>query len=214
MLVSGKERVPLARLLKFMELGECLAHHCALAQASLAPEPGMRRFLLGQARQEAFHAVAFQRAVAWLAPRHLGSSPFFAPLDHYRVLIEQALRRRDLTETLLAEQIILEGLGEAILKRIEAGLVKRKAPFGRIRRILLHQEEAHHAFGLRALERALSTGEVSPDALRARAPEYLILTASMITTVRDLLEAIDEDASAYAADVRTYLPAWLTSSHA
>lgn len=35
---------------------------------------------------------------------------------------------------MLAEQIILEGLGEAILMRIEQGLKRRQAPFGRLRR--------------------------------------------------------------------------------
>src|SRR5574340_847598 len=155
MLVRPDERVPIARLLRFLEQGEELARDCAKAQATLAPEAGMRSFLLGQARQEGYHAVVFRGAIAWLAPRHLGSCPRLQPLERYRTLIEDAIRRGDLAETLLAEQIILEGLGEAILKRIDAGLVKRNAPFGRLRRILVRQEEAHHEFGRRALDRAI-----------------------------------------------------------
>ncbi len=215
MVVLPDERVPIARLLRFLEQGERVAHDCARAQATLASEAGgdsrMSRFLLGQARQEAYHAVAFQGAIAWLAPRHLGICPLLEPLERYRLLLESALRRGDFAETLLAEQIILEGLGEAILKRIEAGLVKRNAPFGRLRRILLHQEEAHHGFGCRALERALARGETSQGASRVRASEYLVLADAMVTTLADLFDDLQEDASAWASDARAYLPAWLTS---
>lgn len=212
MLVRPDERTPIARLLRFLEQGERLAHDCAKAQAALAPEAGMRRFLLGQARQESYHAVVFQGAIAWLAPRHLGACQTFPPLERYRALVEDAISRADLAETLLAEQIILEGLGEAILKRIEAGLVKRNAPFGRLRRVLLHQEEAHHDFGHRALERAIAGGRTSAEALRPRGQEYLALTDAMVTTLSDLFESIDEDPSAWASDVKTYVPVWLTPS--
>lgn len=211
MLVRSDERVPFARLLQFLEQGEYLARDCAKAQAAMAPEAGMRRFLLGQARQEGYHAVVFQGAIAWLAPRQLGSCPMLLPLERYRVLIEEAIHQGNLAETLLAEQIILEGLGEAILKRIEAGLFKRNAPFGRLRRILLHQEEAHHGFGHRALERAMASGRTSTEALRPRGQEYLALTDAMVSAVSDLFESIDEDPSAWASDAKSYVPTWLTA---
>lgn len=209
MLVRPDERVPLARLLQFLEHGERLAHDCARAQAALAPEAGARRFLAGQARQEALHAAVFQGAVLWLAPRHLGACPVLPPLERYRALIEEAIGERRFAETLLAEQIILEGLGEAILKRLEAGLVKRKAGFGRLRRILLHQEETHHAFGNRTLERAMEADQAAPEALRERAQEYLAVADEMVMVLGDLFASIDEDADAYIKDARSSLPSWL-----
>lgn len=209
MIVRPDERVPVARLLRFLEQGERLAHDCARAQAELAPDIGTRRFLFGQARQEALHAVVFRGAIAWLAPRHLGACPMLPPLERYRALIEEAIRRRDVTETLLAEQVILEGVGKAILTRIEQGLVKRGAAFGRMRRTLLLQEEAHHAFGRRMLERAFAAGASSPEGLRERADEYLALAQEMIVTLTELFHSIDEDASAWAADIRMFLPLWL-----
>jgi len=210
MLVRSDERVPIARLLTFLEHGERLAHDCAKAQAALTPDPREARFLLTQARQEFYHAVVFQGAIAWLAPRSLGSCPLLPPLERYRLLLEEALRRGNFAETLMAEQIILEGLGEAILKRIEYGLAKRKAAFGRLRRILIHQEEAHHAFGRRALDRAFAAGLTSPAELRLRGLEYLALTDAMMETLGDLFESIDEDPSAYASDAKSYLPDWLS----
>jgi hypothetical protein len=67
MLVRHDERVPIARLLTFLEHGERMAHDCATAQAALSDDSGTRRFLLSQAKQEAMHARVFQGAIAWLA---------------------------------------------------------------------------------------------------------------------------------------------------
>ena len=212
MLVRPDEKVPIARLLTFLEHGERMANECAKAQARLAPDAGSRRFLLSQARQEAAHALVFQGAIAWLAPRHLGDAPFLPALEEYRQLLDDALARQDLLETFLAEQVILEGLGEAILTRIEEGLAKRAAPFGRLRRILLQQEEAHHGFGRRMLERAMAEGRVDAETLRRRSQDYLALTDQMVLTLSDLFESIAEDPTAWANDVRKFLPAWLSEA--
>ena len=211
MLVSHDERVPIARLLTFLEHGERMAHECAKAQASLVEDSRTRQFLLNQAKQEAMHARVFQGAIAWLAPKHLRDAPFLPALEAYHRMLDDALARRDLVETFLAEQVVLEGLGEAILTRIEQGLVKRSAPFGRLRRILLHQEEAHHGFGRHQIERAIERGETDVEDLRRRAQQYLALTDAMVFTLCDLFESIDEDATAWAHDVRTFLPAWCTA---
>lgn len=101
MLVRPDEKVPIARLLTFLEHGERMAHDCARAQASLTEDPGARRFLLSQARQEAMHARVFQGAIAWLAPKHLGDAPFLPALKEYRQSVNDALARRDLLETFL-----------------------------------------------------------------------------------------------------------------
>jgi len=211
MLVGHDERVPIARLLTFLEHGERMAHDCAKAQAPLAEDPGTRRFLQNQAKQEAMHARVFQGAVAWLAPKHLRDTPFLPALEAYRRMLDDALARRDLMETFLAEQVVLEGLGEAILTRIEQGLAKRAAPFGPLRRILLKQEEAHHGFGRRQIEQAIERGETDAKNLGRRTQRYLALTDAMVVTLCDLFESIDEDATAWAHDVRTFLPAWCSA---
>ncbi len=84
MLVGPDEKVPIARLLTFLEHGERMAHDCAQAQAVLTPDTQSRRFLVSQARQEAAHAFVFQGAIAWLAPKHLGDAPFLPALEAYR----------------------------------------------------------------------------------------------------------------------------------
>ncbi len=209
MLVHPDEKVPIARLLTFLEHGERLANVCAKTQAVLTSEPGSRRFLISQARQEAAHALVFQGAIAWLAPRHLGAAPFLPALEEYRKILNDALARQDLLETFLAEQVILEGLGEAILTRIEEGLIKRAAPFVRLRRVLLQQEEAHHGFGRRMLERAMTEDRIDAETLCRRAQDYLALTDQMVLALSDLFESIAEDPTAWAQDVRKFLPQWL-----
>lgn len=210
MLVRPDEQVPIARLLTFLEYGERLAQDCAARQAAAIEDPKAARFLRSQARQESLHAYVFQGAIAWLAPRHLRDAPFLPALESYRQKLDDALARGDLLETVLAEQIILEGLGEAILHRIEAGLVKRDAPFGRLRRVLLHQEEAHHAFGERTIDRAVAAGRITYDELKSQAQDYIGLTETMVLTLADLFDTIDEDPAVWAHDVRRYLPRWLT----
>lgn len=209
MLVHPDEKVPIARLLTFLEHGERLASDCAKAQAALVSDSEPRRFLLSQARQETAHAIVFQGAIAWLAPKHLGDAPFLPPLEEYRRLVSDALARQDVLETFLAEQVILEGLGEAILSRIEDGLVKRAAPFGRLRRVLLQQEEAHHGFGRRVLERAMLAAQIDAETVRHLAQNYLALTDQMVLTLSGLFESIAEDPTAWAHDVRKFLPKWL-----
>ncbi len=209
MLVRPDERRPLAELLRFLELGERLAHHCAAAQARLAPTPKMRRFLTSQARQEAFHATVFSQAALWIDPRHHTHAEPYTPLTEYERLILNALDRNDFLETIVAEQVILESLGEAILLKLEAGLKKRGAPFQRLCNVLLHQEEAHHGFGTRVLDQAITDGTTDHDELRHKAEPYLLLTNSLVLTLQSRFDDIDEDPNEYLATQQQLLPKWL-----
>ncbi|WP_447968550.1 ferritin-like domain-containing protein [Nitrospira sp. M1] len=212
MLLHTNERLPLARLLQFIELGEHIAHSCAKAQAALAQDPGTTRFLQGQARQELLHARTFHASINWIAPKHLGASPFTKPFAQYQRLIASALDRGDLHETILAEQVILEGLGEVILKKLEMGLLKRQAPFQRLRRIFLQQEEAHHGFGLRLLERTIAQRAISTQSLQSQAQDYIGLAESMVRTGQALLVEINEDPDWYLTEFRKTLPDWIKGS--
>ena len=209
MLVKSGEHVHLAQLLQFMVLGEQLAHDCAKTQTTLVREPGLQRFLAGQARQEGRHAVVFQWAIRWLAPRGPQSRVISHQMNQYRRLIMSALTRGNLAESLLAEQIILEGLGQAILQRLETGLLKRGAPFRKLRQRLLLQEEAHHGFGLRTLQRMLDDGHTSTDHLRELAPAYLELGKALLFSAQDSFYCIREDPHEYWEDFQRGLPIWL-----
>ncbi len=209
MLVKPGEHAHLAELLTFMVMGEQLAHDCAKAQCALAPEWGMKTFLSGQSRQEGYHALVFQGAIRWLMPRSNPPSVVSQHMTQYRRLIESALTRKNFAETLIAEQIILEGLGEAILTKIEAGLVKRGAPFQRLRRILIHQEEAHRQFGLRILSKMVKQGEESYDSLLQYAHTYLPLAKMLLFSTQEMFAAIQEDPQEFWDEFQHHLPPWL-----
>ena len=209
MLIKSGEHTHLAQLLTFMVLGEQLAHDCAEAQVTIAPDHRMKTFLVGQARQEGYHAFIFQGAIRWLTPHPGHPSPMSEHMNAYRDLLEAAITRQDFAETIIGEQIILEGLGETILKRIEAGLVKRGAPFQKLRRLLIHQEEAHHQFGERVLTNMLDKDEESYDSLRERTQKYLPLAKTLLFSAQEAFYSIDEDPQEYWKDFEESLPTWV-----
>lgn len=212
MLVKSEERQPMVELLYFLEIGERLAHTCATAQSALAPTAKMGQFLAGQAKQEAFHATVFRTAGMWIEPRHRHRTRNLQPFEEYTSLLNDALNRHDFYESILAEQVILESLGEAILYKLEDGLQKRNAPFRRLRKILLHQEAAHHGFGERVLEQAMSNNTLTSEELRTKAEPYLALSHSMVMGLEHLFEEIEEDPDEYLRLQRGYLPRWLVDT--
>ncbi len=209
MLVAPDQSVQTARLLHFLMLGERLAHDCARAQAALVAEPAMRRFFLTQARQEGFHAKVFHRGILWLTPKGACQALVLAPMNRYRMLIETALHRAQLAETLLAQQVILESLGEVILERISEGMTRQRLGFTRLRRMILHQEHAHHAFGLRCLRQLVAADIALAERLRERSGEYFQLIDSMLEAQCDLFAFFDEDPTTCVAEARRSLPQWI-----
>ncbi len=209
MLVQPEERQPMAELLYFLEHGEKLAHQCAAMQARIAPTTPMSQFLEGQAKQEASHAIVFRTFRLWIAPRHRRTFHQNEPFEEYTALLMAALDRKDFFESILAEQIILESLGEAILQKMEAGLMKRRAPFQRLRRIFLLQEAAHHGFGERVLEQAMSNEMITQQELQEKALPYLALSAAMIMNLDSRFQEIDEHPGEYLAIHHEFIPEWL-----
>ncbi len=61
------------------------------------------------------------------------------------------------------------------------------------------------------IDRAVAAGQADLGDLRRKAEDYLALTQTMVLTLADLFDTIDEDPSAWANDVRTYLPEWLSA---
>ncbi len=203
------ESKQVARLLEVLITGEQLARDCARAQAELTHDRLMRRFFLSQVRQESFHVGVFHAFLLPLSTKGAGGSSNSLALARYRRLIEGALARGDLGETLLAQQVILEGLGEVVLTRLDGGMAKRKMGIERLRRLVLSQEQAHHGFGLSRLEQMITSGHNSRERLREQAQEYLVISDSLLAELGEVFEIFDEDPVAYASETRRLLPHWL-----
>ena len=80
--------------------------------------------------------------------------------------------------------------------------------------MLIHQEEAHHQFGLRVLSTMVERGEESHGTMRDRTQEYLPLAKTLLFSVQDAFYAIDEDPQEYWDDFSQNLPTWLHSKSA
>lgn len=203
------EPLQIARLFGFLQHGEWLARDMAARQARLAATPELRRFFAAQSRQEAFHAAVFQNAESWLAPRGV-RPPAPEPLANYRACIESALARSDLAESLLALQVLFETLGDAVLQAVDTGIERRGGGFARLRRVLRAQEQAHHTFGVRALDRLFADSNASTVRLRERADVYLDLIDRMFRDLADLFADFDENPADYRRLLHNRLPVWAT----
>lgn len=204
MFIAMDQRAQIARLFRFLILGERLAQDCATNQAWLAPTTASKRFFRAQSNQEAFHVKVLEKAVRWLSPRGEHVSVALKPMEDYRRLIDEALRRQRLAETVLAQQVILEGLGEFVFERISEGISERGLGFKRIRQLLLRQELAHHRFGMRYMERLSDPDSI----LKDRAQDYLGLGLTMLDELHDLLEYFDEDPELYVTGLYRNMPGW------
>ncbi len=205
------EQQHLAEYLHILMLGERVAARCTKAQAQIAVAPAMRRFFNAQARQEKMHAMVFHHAVQWLAPK--GVSGQATPLmQQYETLIDEALERRDLAETVLATQVMLESLGEVCLNRLDAGMAKRGMGFRRLRHTVLNQERAHHDFGLRQLDTYVLADAAVRPRLQARAADYGGLIDHMIAAFQGAFTCFKQDMATFQREVQQGFPAWLVNA--
>ena len=125
--LESEERRALRHLLTVMAHGERVAMEGASLQARIAPNREARRFLRRQAWQERFHTAIFAHAAAALpadasSPGH-GKSAMPAVLTDWRAQIVNALQRDRLAESLLVQQVFLEGLGHVVLRQLDARLM-------------------------------------------------------------------------------------------
>lgn len=173
-----ERRKALGLFLRLLARGEITAHTAARAQAAYAPDRRDRRFLHAQARQEAFHAMLFDAIASWLgAPAIALATDPYAEFETRVIAAAQAGRH---VETVVATQGVLEALGATLLWRLDAGLARHGCGFLRLRRALLRQEAAHHAFGAERIVRWRGDGTLDANHFAEMAAPYLTLADRMI----------------------------------
>jgi hypothetical protein len=198
-----------ARLFSFLMLGEQVAQHCALEQSKYTTHKGSRKFLLSQSSQENYHRILFDKAVLTLTPKGAKPNPANKPMLKYQNLLNDAIATGQYAETLLGQQVILEGLGEVVLENIDKGMSNRMFGFKKIRRIILKQEQAHHDFGLRKLNDWVGTDETRINALSAKTSDYLDLIHEILNNFHDVFEYFGYDSNVYYSEVKRKLPDWI-----
>ncbi|MGH8750093.1 MAG: hypothetical protein ACREUV_00135 [Burkholderiales bacterium] len=200
----------IADFFRALALGERLAQDCARRQSDFALDPKMRRFLKRQAQQEAFHALVLEGAGVVMDSRRNTATPLIHALQAYDARLESDLDARRLASSLLGMQVILEGIGAVVLEKMDLSLSTQHSPrFVPFRRLLLQQEDMHHAFGLRTLEQIIADDPEQMAALRAAARDYLPLARNLLFACSDLFAHFDSNAEDYSASLEQHLPRWL-----
>lgn len=202
----------LTRLLYTLVHGEQIATACAHWQAKATTDQRLGKFFRAQEKHERFHAHLFQGVALWLAPRVSASERSSYALDRYRRRLESAMSRSRWMEVLVGQQVVLEHLGELVLARMDAEIERRGYGFERLRRTVLRQEQAHHAFGLDLIDTELQAKQGTPVNLRALAEGYIELADQVLVEVSPLLESLNEDPEAYRREMRCHLPHWAVQS--
>jgi hypothetical protein len=210
MFIHSSEGVHLARVFQVLHEGELLAADTATRQAILTSNERTKRFLASQARQEFVHAQIFNGAAAWLAPRQRRLAPaVLKPLTQYRALLNECLIAARLDASMVGQQVILEGLGEAVLQRLCAGLVRRGSGLTALGRRVLREEHAHRQFGAAQLLAGSSAHAPGVEALRHYADEFLLIVTDLVRGMEDVLDALGEDPKSCLQDFYANLPGWL-----
>ncbi len=167
-----------ARLLRAIVRGERLAQRTAARQAQRAPLPILRRMLAAQARHEHVHAVAFAAAArVFDARERSATTPLDRAFDSFARQLDRDVAHGPLAASFVGLQGVLEGLGEALMRQLDAASDTRTAGFDALRRRFMLQEQGHQALGARCL-RTLQ----DDDAVRAAGDCYRDMGEALIRT--------------------------------
>ncbi|VAW50874.1 hypothetical protein MNBD_GAMMA06-1787 [hydrothermal vent metagenome] len=201
--IGSDEKKQIARLLNFLLSAEKIAHSCAAKQSKLCDDKTMKHFFIKQARQEKFHALTFQSAILWLAPKGV-NSPAKKQIQQYESILNDAIDNHDLLNSIIGLQVILEGMGNVALSHFNAGFKQRGNGYKKIRNVILAQEDSHYDFGLNHLKTCTSPAQHSN-----HSSNYLSLINDTLLSMQGLFEYFDEDADEYISEFNAILPAWI-----
>lgn len=202
-------RLDMAHLLYMVAYGEDLAAYCAHWQSTVVHDRRSQRFFAAQYHQERFHRRFFQRVATRLAPAYTPPGASFCHLETYRERLYSAIRHERWFEVLVGQQLVLEGIGEIALRHMDDRIFRDQDRFQHLRKLILRQEHAHHAYGLRQIDDAIAAQAIDTVTLRDLAQPYLDLAECMLNDASGLLTHLNIDASCLQQELWSDLPDWL-----
>lgn len=182
-----------AELFDLLVQGEMLAADASGWQADLAPDPVGRRFLRWQMRHEQFHAAVFRQVRDRINPSP--AQPFGRSdgLQELREKLAYACAEGDYAASLVLQQIFLDGFGHVALSLLDAELQNCGGLVGRLRRVILAQEESHHEFGCRALDAYLRQHPGEQRRLQDLLANLERLTLDIVTPLAEPLARLGDE---------------------
>ncbi len=194
----------LGAFLRQVAAGERIAQRIALRQAALTSDTRAARFFSSQSRQESLHALAFEAGAAWLGAPPLAHTA--AAHAAYEAELLDDAAQGDFRATVIGTQIVLEALGEILLARLDRGLDRHGAGLRGLRRRILAQEAAHHAFGEALASRWRMD---APQRLRRDVLRYRALAGGLIASGNEALHCFAVPAGAIGAELDARLEGWI-----
>ena len=203
-----EEKTFAAHLLDFLAYGEKIATRCAKQQAQLTEDRKMRCFFATQARQEKQHAFVFTSATRWFRPKGF-QYPKHRGLIDFEKKLDTTLNKGRLAESIMAQQLLFEGLGEITLEKVSQGIEDRGFGFQRVRKTILKQEHAHHQFGEKQINQLFSSAELDTYLLAKQCREYLEILEQTLYDMQSVLQFYNQSAESFYQQLITELPSQL-----
>lgn len=203
--MNTEEKIFAAHLLHFLGCGEKIAVQCASSQAKLAEDKKMRRFFTSQARQEKQHAIVFNAATHWLQPKRFQHIKHTG-LQEFEKKLTQAILQNQLAESIVAQQLLFEGLGEITLEKVSQGIEDRGFGFQRIRKSIIKQEKAHHQFGQRHFQKILNAPELDIPGIARQGKEYLEILQQVLAEMEPVLQFYNQNSVDFYTQLVEQLP--------
>jgi hypothetical protein len=208
MMISANQSIAVGKLLHVMAEGEYLARDCARRQAISARNRRLKRFFSAQARHEQFHASLFLGAARRLAPDSAPQPEYKNGLTLYARSLDVAMSANRWDEVVIGQQLVLEGLGELVLQRLDREMSRRGLGFARTRCIVLKQERAHHHFGERWVKERLGSGQLSVIRAREVVEQFIGLADVVLADIAELLDGLETDPNSFRQAFHQRLPGW------
>lgn len=203
--MNTEEKEYASQLLYFLMCSEQIAARCAKRQVALAADKKMQKFFATQAKQEKQHAFIFDKASRWMRPKGYKQKTYQGLLK-FEDKLSNALYRNDLAESIVAQQLLFEALGEITLEKVSAGIEDRGFGFKRIRRTILTQERTHHKFGQKHVERILNAPQFDTQNIGRQCKEYLEIIDSILVEMESVLVFYNQSVDIFHQQLLDELP--------
>ena len=129
-----------------------------------------------------------------------------AILAEWHCQIQTAVRHSKLPESLLVQQVFLEGLGHIVLEQIDKELSGRTNRLTRLRGLILRQEQQHHEFGLQLLRQELNLDSSVRARLEPVGASLFQNAAQLLGDLSPAFAVLDADDFDYLTALRACLP--------
>ncbi|MEM8845364.1 MAG: hypothetical protein AAGB35_10035 [Pseudomonadota bacterium] len=203
--MNKEAKVNASQLFHFLARGEEIAAQCAQYQSRLAHDKKSIKFFKTQARQETQHAFIFNQAKRHFKQKNM-TYICQRSLDKFEQKLSSTLNEDKLQESIIAQQLLFEGLGEITLNKVSQGIEDRGFSFNLIRKTILKQERAHHHFGERYIENLLADPDLKIQPIINECKDFMEILNEALYDMSSVLEFYNQSTNEFYQLLMNDLP--------